>query len=185
MMQDRKRELLDALVSELNDSEEIDQASLFEAKELDAPVDMVRAILTEIGSELISVLGEFFFLPYEDQDVLYFNTTITVTDDIKPDERMALAEAVARINYLIPCGAFSLGENSETMVFRYTVPVFSDLDSEKQLSVMLTSIDAAVLAVDRFEGYLMLVLEGNLTTDEMIDLIKSDVNGDLPKEGKN
>ena len=76
-MNKKKRELLNLLVSELEDAEDMEQTSLFTAEELNAPADAVRTLINEVGTEFISVLGEFFFLPYEDEEVLYFATAMT------------------------------------------------------------------------------------------------------------
>ncbi len=89
-MNEKKRELLNALCSELEKVEYLEQTSLFTADELEAPADVVRTLINEIGTEFISVLGEFFFMPYEDEEVLYFATAITVSEDIPSDCRMDL-----------------------------------------------------------------------------------------------
>ena len=44
--------------------------------------------------------------------------------------------------------------------------------------IMLTSVDAAINTADSFESYLMLVLEGNMTPEEMIKMIKGNANND-------
>ncbi len=171
-MADMKRELLDKLVEELKESEDIGEVSLFTAEELDSPVDVVRALLIDMGSELLNMLGEYFFLPYEEEEVLYFTSVITITDEIEPDEIVTVSEAIARINYVLPCGCFALGDEGRNLVYRYTAPILADLDADKQMAMMLTAVDAGMMTVDKYEGYLMLAVDGAMTPSEMIDFIK-------------
>lgn len=175
-MEEKKRELLKMLAEQLSDSDDIDRAEFFTKEELEAPVDITRVIITDIGAELISVLGEFYFLPLEDEEMLFFACGITVTDDIEDHEKTDLYSAVARINYLLPFGSFAMDEGGDNVVYRYTVPVLADSDDDTIRKIMLTSVDAAVSMVDRFESYLMLVQEGNVTPDEMIKAIKGNAD---------
>ena len=114
-MSDKRNELLKIINEQLQDAEDFEEVSLFTKDELDAPVDIVRGMLTEVGTELVSVLAEFFFLPYEDEEMLYFTSAITVTDEILKDELVDISMAVARINFDLPCGGFSIGPDGESL----------------------------------------------------------------------
>lgn len=177
-MSDIRNRLLTMLNEELQEAEDFEEVSLFTKDELEAPVDVVRGMIVDIGTELIPALTEFFFLPYEDEDMLYFSTLITITDEIQKDELADLSMAVARLNFDIPCGAFSISPDGESLVYKYTVPFPGDLDEEGQKTMMLTAVDAAINIVDAYEGYLALVLEGNLTADKMIDLVRGKQSND-------
>ena len=170
-MNEKKRELLNLLVSELENAEELEQTSLFTAEELGAPADAVRTLINEIGTELISVLGEFFFMPYEDEDVLYFATAITISEDIPADCRLDLEEAVARINSIIPCGGFATGTSGDRLIYRYTAPFLAKQDAEEQKVLMLTAVNAAMETVDRFVGYLTLAASGDMSSEEVMKLV--------------
>ena len=177
-MKEKKRNLLKMLAEELLLSEDIDRAEFFTAEELEAPVDITRAVVTDLGAELISVLAEFYFMPFENEDMLYFSNVITITDDIRDDEKADLALAVAGLNYHLPCGCFALNDTADMLVYRYTVPILADQDEAAIKKIMLTSVDAAINTADSFESYLMLVLEGNMTPEEMIKMIKGNANND-------
>ena len=170
-MNEKKRKMLNVLIEELDESEDFEEISLFTAEELGAPADIARALISDVGSELIDVLGEFLFMPYKDEEMLYFTSVITLTDEIMADEQVDIALAVARINYVIPNGCFSLGENGKSLVYRYTVPIPADLKDDDIKAMMLTAVDAALTVVDRFEGFLSLVIEGNLSPEEMMTII--------------
>ncbi len=167
-MNEKKRELLNALCSELEKVEYLEQTSLFTADELEAPADVVRTLINEIGTEFISVLGEFFFMPYEDEEVLYFATAITVSEDIPSDCRMDLESVVSRINSLIPCGCFSTGTSGDRLIYRYTAPFLAKQEADEQKILMLTAVNAAMETVDRFVGYLTLAASGEMNAEEVM-----------------
>jgi len=171
---EKKIKLLEALIRELQESEEIQDMSLFTEEELDAPVDVARAMIVEMGTELVDVLGEFFFLPLENEEVLYFVSSITVMEEIPLDKQMDLAIAVARLNSLIPCGAFAMGNGGENLIYRYTVPVSAELDEEVKMTMLLTAVDTAIQEVDRFIAFLMLVAAGELSVDDMMSLLSKE-----------
>ena len=94
-MNEKKRKMLNVLIEELDESEDFEEISLFTAEELGAPADIARALISDVGSELIDVLGEFLFMPYEDEEMLYFTSVITLTDEIMADEQVDIALAIA------------------------------------------------------------------------------------------
>lgn len=181
-MSELRDRLLRSLADGLADAEDFEEVSLFTKEELDAPVDVVRGLIPEIGTEQISVLTEFFFMPFEDEDMLYFSSVITVTDEIAQEEVADLSLAVARINFDLPCGSFSVSPDGESLVYKYTVPVPGSVDESIQKDIMLTSIDAAINVVDRFEGYLALALEGNLSTKDLVKLLHGSNTEEESKE---
>ena len=169
-MNEKKRELLNALVSELNEAEDLEQTSLFTAEELGTPADVVRTMITDVGTELISVLGEFFFMPYEDEEVLYFAAAVTISEELPAENMAELESAAVRVNTMIPCGCFATGITGDRLIYRYTAPFLASFDTADQVSMMLTAVGAVMDTLDRFTGYLSLVADGKMSADEMMKL---------------
>ncbi|MCR5594679.1 MAG: hypothetical protein K6G12_02420 [Lachnospiraceae bacterium] len=170
-MSDKKMNLLEALAKELNEAEDIEQASVFTKEELNAPADVVRCQLNEMGADMLYLLGEFYFLPFEEEEVYYFSTAITVYDELPEEAAILMGVAASKLDYLLPCGAFTLSGDGSTLVYRYTAQLMADESEDKLIQKMLTAVDAAILTVDKFEGFLMLVAEGELTPEEMMDVV--------------
>ena len=171
-MKDKNRELLNALAAELNNAEDVEEASLFDAKELDTGFDLVRCLIRETGADLIDTLGECFFLPLdEDAELSYFTTLITVIDEMDPEDSVRFADAVARINFFLPAGAFAIDDEDRGLVFKYAVPVMNDAADADKMKSMLNAFNVSLSVVDKYEGALMLVATGELDPDKMIDLI--------------
>ena len=64
-MSDIRKNLLNAFVEEIKNDEQISDASLFSAEELGIEASVARCAINELGFDLMTVLGEFLFLPYE------------------------------------------------------------------------------------------------------------------------
>ena len=171
-MNERKMELLRGLEAEFKEADDIGEVTVFKSEELGGIADMLRAEIPEFGTDLVSVLGEFFFLPFEENEVLYFTSVITlsgsITEDIAPD----LAIAVARLNYILPCGCFALGDNDKNLIFRFSVPVFGDEDKKRQEMEVSNAANTAILVAEKYEAYLKLVMNNDMTVDEMIKTVQ-------------
>ena len=169
-MSNEKRELLSRFAEEINNSDDIDNASVFTSEELDTPMDVVRCRIIEAGADLIDMLGECFFLPLEEDEVSIFTILVTVIDEMKEETRF-LSDAAARLNFFIPVGSFGIDDNENGLVYKYAVPIINKLSDEDKMTVMLTAFNQAAGVVDKYEGYLMLVATGEMESKEMMDLV--------------
>lgn len=170
-MGDKKRSYLEALRKMLEDSGNFGEMSIFTAEELNTPMDILRAEIPGFGSDLVSVLGEFIFLPIEEENILYFSTVLTLMHSVPKEAAPDIADAVARLNYYLPCGSFALGDNDQNLVFRFMMPISKEESDEDIERDMYLAVNTGIGTADRFEGYLKLVAKGEITTKEMIGMI--------------
>ncbi|MBQ7583425.1 MAG: hypothetical protein IJT24_02340 [Lachnospiraceae bacterium] len=170
-MEKTRLNLLKSLEEELKETEGIGEMSLFTAKELSSPVDVLRAEIADFGSDLKSVLGEFFFLPFEGTEVLYFSTIITLTGVLPREAVPDAVAAVARLNYYLPCGCYAIGDNDKNLIYRFTMPINAGEDKDKQEAAVSFAANAAIMVAEKFEGYLKLVISGEITVDEMVGMM--------------
>lgn len=171
-MDEKKKELLKVLEEEFKGDVDFGEVSFFTKEELNSPVDILRAEIAEFGTDSVSVLGEFFFLPLEDDGILYFTSVITLSGTVPEEVVTDLCKAVAKVNYLLPTGCFALGDHDKNLVFRLSVPVFADDDVKRQELAVSNAADTAVFMADRYEGFLKLVINNEMTVDEMIETVQ-------------
>ncbi len=169
-----KKELLDALKKLLETDEDTGEVSVFSSDELGAPADILRAELPEFGPDLVSVLGEFFFIPFEDDELLYFSSVITISSTVPEAAVPEVAAAVARLNYYLPCGCYALGDNDKNLIYRYTALIDSSDDREKQKAAVSTAALASIFVAEKFMGNLLLVIRNEMTVDEMVEMLKAE-----------
>ena len=169
-MNERKQELLKALEEELKNNDMIGEMSLFTAEELNSPSDMLRAEVADFGTTGQSVLGEFLFLPIEDEELYHFVSVINLTFSLDPAASEEVTRAASRLNYYLPIGGFALGgENDANLVFKYAVPVLADADSELQKKTIFAAADRALLYGERFEAYLSLILQDGVSLEDLFE----------------
>lgn len=170
-MSDRKNELLEALETQLKEDGDFGEMSIFTSKELNIQADILRVEIPEFGPDLVSVLGEFFFLPIEDEDNLFFTNVISLSNTVPPEAAPDVAAAAARVNYLLPCGCFALGNEDKNFVYKNTA-VLSNKDSkDEQLKEIKRSVDASLGSAETFYSYLLPVFKNDITVDEMINML--------------
>jgi len=173
-MENKRINHLKTLEKMMADSGNFGETSIFTAKELNTPMDILRAEIPGFGSDLSSVLGEFVFLPIEEKNILYFSSIITLLGSVPKEAAADIADAVARLNYYLPCGCFSLGNNDENLVFRFMMPISEDKGDSEIEKDMFLAVNTAIGTADRFEGYLKLVIKDEITTKEMLEMFTSE-----------
>ncbi len=173
-MKDIKKELLEALEGELKGEEGIGEMSMFSAKELNAPMDILRAEIPEYGPELVSVLGEFFFFPVDYEDTLFFSTVITLSSTLPKEAAPDVASAIARLNYYVPLGNYALGDEDKNLVYKMTLPIRTDEKKDKQTKDIINSVYYALGMAEKFLGYILMVVKNEITVDEMIGIFSGE-----------
>ncbi len=168
-MNDPKRELLQALEDYYRSEGEPGEMSIFTADELGTTMDMFRMELAGFGSDGVSVLGEFFFMPFEEKGILYFSTVITLLSTVSIGLAPDIAAAVARLNYYLPCGCYALGNKDQNLIYRMTVPLTENRPLEELKKDIILAADTAIGAAEAYEGYLKRVILNELTVEEMIN----------------
>ena len=171
-MESIKNELLESLETKLKEDDGIGEMSLFTADELGAPMDVLRAEVAEFGPDLVSVLGEFFFIPFEDEELLYFTTVLTLSSTVPKEAVPDVAAAVARLNYYLPCGCYALGDDDQNLIYRCTALIDGSDDREHQAASVSNTAFASLSIAEKFLGYLLLVLKNEISVDEMVDMMK-------------
>lgn len=75
-----------------------------------------------------------------------------------------------RLNYVVSIGSFGLRENRITFRCCHTMPIFTDVLNEKEsISDILNMI---MLYLETFRNPMIKVLEGTMTTDEMMSALQ-------------
>ena len=170
-MKDRKNELLKELEAGLKEDSGIGEISMFTAEELETPMDILRSEITGFGPGLISVLGEFFFLPIEDDDHFFFSTVITLSGTVPPEAAPDVASAVARLNYYVPVGCYALGDDDKNLIFRLTALINISDDIKKQSGEIRKAVNIALGAGEKYFGYLLMVINNEISVDDMMKML--------------
>ena len=169
-MEDRKLELLKKLEKSFEDDPDIEEVSLFTKEELNAPMDVLRMLVTDYGPGLIDVLAEFSFIPFEGEaEVWYFSSVVTIKNNIPKDAVSALAGAAARLNFFLPYGSFGINPSGDTLAFK-NVTLIKTADPDKNvLESMELAVDRALFIPEGYSELLIGVAEGRVLLSDFID----------------
>ncbi len=171
-MEERRRNLLKKLEGFFQEDEDIEEVSLFEAKELNTPMDMVRALVTGYGPKLMDILAEFSFLPLGGEDeVWYFTSILTILTEIPPEAVPAVSGAIAKLNFYLPYGNFALSTDGEMLIYRSVAALRSDHDDQILYDDIELSADTALLIAESYTGLLSDVAEGSLLLDDFVAML--------------
>ncbi|MCR4654905.1 MAG: hypothetical protein K5770_01530 [Lachnospiraceae bacterium] len=166
-----KKELLNALEERLKADGDIGQTVMLNAEDLGSSMDVLRAEILEFGPDLMNVLGEFFFMPFEDEGLMFFTSVITYSDSVPREAAADIAAAVARLNYYIPCGCYALGNDDKNLIYRYTAIMLNSEEKERLTQAVISAAYSSVSVAEKYLGYLLLVLKGEITVEEMVKMM--------------
>ncbi len=169
-MEKRKLELLKKLEEFFKNDDDVEEVSMFSSEELGIPVDMLRLLLTEYGPGLIDIFAEYTFIPVPGPDeVWYFSSIITIMTDIPKEGAVALAGAIARLNFYLPYGAFCLSSDGDMLIYKTVSALRADHDDQKLYEDIELAADTALLVPERYSYLLMQVAEGELLLNDFIN----------------
>ena len=168
-MSDRKKQLLNRLENFFKNDEDVEEASIFTAEELGTPMDMLRVLVSGYGPELIDVLAEYSFIPFEGADeVWYFSSIITIMTDIPEDGVLPLSAAIARLNFFLPYGSFCISRDGKMLVYKSVTALRADHDDKTLYEDIELAADTALLAAEDQSFLLMQVAEGELLLEDYL-----------------
>ena len=162
------------LLVRLNDSlqEEMIPSIITEPEEENAP-EIVTVLLDEIGMDGNEAAAEFFFRPLmeDDDEVQYFACVITLLDELDEANLPTLYEAMSAINFLLPCGSFAVSIDKQTLAFRLTAPVSTEMGEDELYDEMNIVLGNALTFVDLYVDVLVDVAEGNATMEDVLEAL--------------
>jgi hypothetical protein len=170
-MDERKQQLLKQLEAYFQNDEDIEDISLFTKEELGTSMDVLRALITGYGADLTDVLAEFSFLPFQNTEVLYFNTVITIRLDVPQEGVTALSGAVSKLNFYLPYGNFAISCDGSILIYKSSTAFPSDWDDNKLYELIETSADIALSVAESHIGLLSDVADGKMSLSEFTDTL--------------
>ena len=171
MLRKQQRELLGEIAELLSAMELMVELS---SKEENGLADAVIAEHPEVGDSHTELLGEYYFLPLEaeEMELQHFVTALTVLDDMEPDSSERMTEAIAKINYMLPEGAFQISPDGEILSYRYVSVMPADLPHEKMFIRMRKQIASALENTALWSDMLLSVDAGTVSFEEFMDFFR-------------
>ena len=169
---DIKRELLISIKDML--VEENVAAKYTEDGEEGYPIKMVNALIDEMTDSGNAGIGEFFFMPPTKglEEYAIFQAVISFEEDVNIDTK-AKFDAVANIiNFYLETGAFAgdIEGKNYSLKLSVTLPLDADIDTLKD--IVRLNASQAILTATAYCNLFIKVAEGDMTIEEVKELIK-------------
>ncbi|MCR4656178.1 MAG: hypothetical protein K5770_08125 [Lachnospiraceae bacterium] len=171
-MNERKHRLLERLEDFFKNDEDIEEASLFSAQELNTPMDILRVLVLDYGPDPFDLLAEYSFIPFDGEDeVWYFSSVLTIMSDVPKDGVPALSCAIAKLNFYLPYGGFGLSSDGKTLIYKSVEVLRPDRDDDALYEDIELAADTALLVPEGYTGLLMQVAEGSLLLTDFLEML--------------
>ena len=163
---EERRAILDRIVGDLQENL---IAAMIREPESDEETPIISVIFDGLGMEHDEVFGEFYFLPFPDEDVdfQHFSAVITIADEIKEEHLSELFEAMSYINFVLPGGSFCIDSEKQFLAFRLNVPLPADMDNEELYHEINIVMGNAVALTDIYMDQLLKIMDGEKSVEEL------------------
>lgn len=139
------------------------------------PVDMVSIYYSEYGSDEGNIAGDFYFynIPAAGDEVVYFSSVLTFTDELLPEKYAEMTEAISVINFMLPFGSFILNPANGEVVYRLVTPLMASLSEEELLNEVNILISNSLDIAEPFCGMIQKLADGRSDISEIRDYAES------------
>ena len=170
-IQERK-ELLERMKESLQDDLIACEVAEREMEGVPVVLNVILDTLAKDDAEE-GAFGEFFFDPIasEEDEIQHFSCVITLMDDLPQEHLPELFEALAYINFILPCGRYCIDKDRSFLAFRLTVPLPMELSGDALFDQMNICMANAVAGADIFLEPLVQLASGEITLDEVKEII--------------
>lgn len=137
--------------------------------------DMLQVTLNGYGLEDEPTPAIFTLSGTEDMSQIIFGGTIILIDDIAEEMLDTLSHVLAKINYYMPIGGYSIEPASRMLIYRYHIPVTAK--NEKELEEKVTYLVGDTLQNgQRYSFIIKKLAREQISVDEGLQVLP-DVEG--------
>ena len=166
-LEDRRREVLEYLEKKFTD---IEVPAKLSPKDENG-VEVLGMILQDAAAKDKEALGEFFFMPVQEEDeIQFFVNLLTLTEELSVDHIGDLSTVVAAINTYISCGAFAIDYAVKSLIYKCSYEMSVDADTDEMKDNADISMGMAFQTVDQYGSILLEVNEGKKTAKEVMNI---------------
>lgn len=168
----KERKLLEQLEQRFAEQKLLTQWQL---KENNGMTDILCVEHDGVGSDGDEVLGSYYFLPPDQEEPFMhrFMTGITVTEELHSWNLDMIREAVTKINYLLPVGAFVIDHGGSTLTYRLGIPFLPDETQERMMEMIGYYLVETMQYVSLWIDVLLYLNEGRIPYAEFEEYLRT------------
>ncbi|MCR5402430.1 MAG: hypothetical protein K6E91_01240 [Butyrivibrio sp.] len=136
---------------------------------------ILTVLFEDLTSQGIDAIGEFFFIPYkEDDDMQIFQNVITLDEEVEEEMLPEILLAITALNNVIPVGSFGVDLAQRRMAYRHSYEMPFPLSDSDLKNFLDLCMGMAVSMVKEFAYLLAEVADGSRSAESVVQLFDSD-----------
>jgi hypothetical protein len=156
---------------------ELEIAAVLREPDEKVPTYRLNTLHTDLGSEGDEVMGEYYFLPINDENAKFhiFYCVYTLTENMPEMKQEELGRAANMLNFYLPVGSFVFNMQENIMAFKYTslIPVNSTV--EEAMNMIDGNIGLSLQMVEKYTPAFIGLMNDEITFDEFINELPQEV----------
>lgn len=134
------------------------------------PTHMLNVLHTDLGYSGDEVMGEYYFLPYKDENAKFhmFSTVMTLTEEMPDDKFDELGRAANLLNFFLPVGAIVFSRPEKIMAYKYTSLIPMGVSADEALNSIDGNIGLSLQLISQYVDVLMKLVRGDIQFIEFL-----------------
>ena len=135
------------------------------------PTHMLNVLHTNTGNEEEEVMGEYYFLPIEEENAKFhmFCTVMTLSEEVLEDKFDELGRAANLLNFYLPVGSIVFSKPEQIMAFKYTSLIPMGASEEEALNMIDGNIGLSLHLVNQYVDVLMKLSRSEITFTDFLE----------------
>lgn len=148
----------------------LDMAAILRDPLEDIPTHMLNVLHTELGHSEEEVMGEYYFLPIDDENAKFhlFSSMLTMTEDMPEDKYDEMGRAANLLNFFLPIGSFVFSKPEKIMAYKYTTFIPKSFTEEETINLIDGHISMSLHLVDQYLDVFMKLMHGNIAFEDFM-----------------
>lgn len=148
----------------------LDMAVILRGPEDGAPVHMLNVLHTELSFEEEEVMGEYYFVPLDDQQSQFhmFTSMLSLTESMPDDKYDILGKAANLLNFYVPAGAFVFSKPEHIIAFKHTSLIPINATEDEAIKLIDGNMSLSLKVVGRYLDVFMKLMKGKLDFDDFM-----------------
>ena len=178
-----EKKILEQLETRFNEQKLLTQ---WQEKENNGLTDILYVEHMGAGGDQKEVLGSYYFLPADTEgpQLHKFLIGISITEELHSWSLELIQEAIAKINFLLPVGAFVIDIKGKTLSYRLGLPFHPEEEPQRMMDVIGYYLVESMQYVSLWMDSLIYLDEGRISYEEFEEYLKTCMTlDDAEKDG--
>lgn len=156
-----------------DDFDSLDMATILSEPSDNVPTYMLNVLHTELSYDGEEVMGEYYFLPFEDENTRYhvFTSMLTLTEEMPEERYEDLGRAANLLNFYLPVGSFVFSKPEGIMAYKHSCLIPKGYSMEEAFKLIDGHIAMSLNIVNQYLSIFMRLLKREISFTEFLNTL--------------